>query len=111
MRRRYLERNAARLTRTNCGYAAGDETARQNPVIRLLRVLGALVNLGQDFLINDKQIINKWVHYFPIYERHFSAWRNKSLNVSRNRCAEGRGAADAAALLWSDGEDRGYRPG
>jgi cephalosporin hydroxylase len=37
------------------------------------------VNLWQDFLTNDKKIINKWVHYFPIYERHFSPWRNKSL--------------------------------
>ncbi len=37
------------------------------------------MNLWQDFLTNDQKIIHKWVHYFPIYERHFSGWRNKSL--------------------------------
>ena len=37
------------------------------------------MNLWQDFLTNDKKRIHKWVHYFPIYERHFSAWKNKSL--------------------------------
>ena len=37
------------------------------------------MTLWQDFLLNDKKIINKWVHYFPIYERHFSSWRNKSV--------------------------------
>jgi hypothetical protein len=36
------------------------------------------MNLWQDFLINDQKLIDKWVHYFPIYERHFSHWRNKS---------------------------------
>lgn len=37
------------------------------------------MNLWQDFLTNDGKIIHKWAHYFPIYERHFSGWRNKSL--------------------------------
>jgi hypothetical protein len=37
------------------------------------------MNLWQDFLLNDQKLIHKWVHYFPIYERHFSGWRNKSL--------------------------------
>ena len=37
------------------------------------------MNLWQDFLINDQKIIHKWEHYFPIYERHFSSWRNKSI--------------------------------
>jgi hypothetical protein len=37
------------------------------------------MSLWQDFLKNDDKIIHKWVHYFPIYERHFSWWRNKSL--------------------------------
>ncbi|NMF56987.1 class I SAM-dependent methyltransferase [Pseudanabaena yagii] len=37
------------------------------------------MNLWQDFLTNDQRIIHKWVHYFPIYERFFSSWRNKSL--------------------------------
>ena len=37
------------------------------------------MNLWQDFLINDGKIIHKWSHYFPIYERHFSQWKNKSM--------------------------------
>jgi hypothetical protein len=37
------------------------------------------VSLWQDFLTNDGKIIDKWVHYFPIYERHLSWYRNKSL--------------------------------
>jgi cephalosporin hydroxylase len=37
------------------------------------------MNLWQDFLTNDQKMIHKWVHYFPIYERHFSSWRNRSL--------------------------------
>jgi hypothetical protein len=37
------------------------------------------VSLWQDFLGNDKKPIHKWVHYFPIYERHFAPWKNRSL--------------------------------
>lgn len=37
------------------------------------------MNLWQDFLTNGKKEIHKWVHYFPIYERHFASWQNKSL--------------------------------
>lgn len=38
------------------------------------------MNLWQDFVNNDKKVIHKWMHYFPIYEKHFSPWRNKTLN-------------------------------
>ncbi len=34
--------------------------------------------LYHDFLTNDTRLINKWVHYFPIYERHFSKFVNQS---------------------------------
>ncbi len=37
------------------------------------------MTLWQDFLINDGKIIHKWAHYFPIYEKHFSWYRNKSV--------------------------------
>lgn len=37
------------------------------------------MNLWQDFLTNYQKIIHKWVHYFPVYEKHFSQWRNKSI--------------------------------
>jgi hypothetical protein len=35
--------------------------------------------LYHDFLTNNQKLINKWVHYFPIYERHFQKWINQSL--------------------------------
>lgn len=37
------------------------------------------MNLWQDFLTNDGKVIHKWVHYFPVYERHFDWFRGKSL--------------------------------
>lgn len=37
------------------------------------------MTLWQDFLTNQGRIIHKWVHYFPIYEKHFHGWQNKSL--------------------------------
>lgn len=38
------------------------------------------MNLWQDFLTNDSRLIHKWMHYFPIYEKHLTPWRNKTLN-------------------------------
>jgi hypothetical protein len=38
------------------------------------------MNLWQDFLTNDAKVIHKWMHYFPIYEKHFLPWRNKTIN-------------------------------
>jgi len=37
------------------------------------------MSLFADFLNNDKKTIHKWLHYFPVYERHFSSYVNKSL--------------------------------
>jgi len=37
------------------------------------------MNIWQDFLTNDAEPITKWMHYFPIYEKHFSEWRNKTI--------------------------------
>jgi len=36
------------------------------------------MNLWQDFRNNQGKSIHKWAHYFPIYERHLSEWRNKT---------------------------------
>lgn len=47
------------------------------------------MNLWQDFLTNNQKIIHKWVHYFPIYERHFSSWRNRSLTFLEIGVARG----------------------
>jgi len=37
------------------------------------------MSLWQDFLTNDGKIIHKWAHYFPVYEKHFAWFRNKSI--------------------------------
>ena len=47
------------------------------------------MNIWQDFKTNDKKPIHKWVHYFPIYERHFQPWVNKSLVFWEIGVAEG----------------------
>ncbi|MBH69194.1 MAG: hypothetical protein CMM58_12630 [Rhodospirillaceae bacterium] len=39
------------------------------------------MNLWQDFQTNDKKLIHKWMHYFPIYERHLSSYRNKTITM------------------------------
>lgn len=39
------------------------------------------MNIYSDFRNHQGRPINKWLHYFPIYERHFSAWRNRTLVV------------------------------
>ena len=39
------------------------------------------LNLWQDFQTNDKKLIHKWMHYFPIYERHLSSYRNKTVTM------------------------------
>ena len=39
------------------------------------------LNLWQDFQTNDKKLIHKWMHYFPIYERHLSPYRNKTVTL------------------------------
>lgn len=39
------------------------------------------MNLWQDFQNSGEgKIVNKWTHYFPIYEKHLLPWRNKSIN-------------------------------
>src|SRR5437773_7321963 len=45
----------------------------------LRKCAGSSMGLWQDFLINEGKIIHKWVHYFPIYEKHFHWYTNKSL--------------------------------
>jgi hypothetical protein len=37
------------------------------------------MSLWSEFINNDKRMIHKWVHYFPIYEKHFAAYQNKNI--------------------------------
>jgi hypothetical protein len=39
------------------------------------------MNLWQDFSINSGNLLVKWQHYFPIYEKHLNPWRNKTATV------------------------------
>jgi hypothetical protein len=36
------------------------------------------MNLWSEFLTNKERPIHKWTHYFPIYERHFSRFVNRT---------------------------------
>ena len=47
------------------------------------------MSLWQDFMTNDQKVIHKFVHYFPIYEKYFSAWRNKSVTFFEIGVARG----------------------
>jgi SAM-dependent methyltransferase len=47
------------------------------------------VTLWSDFLTNDKRIIYKWKHYFPIYERHFGDFVNKPVTFVEIGCGLG----------------------
>lgn len=37
--------------------------------------------LWQDFMGNNDEIIDKWRHYFPVYERHFAPWVDRSVTM------------------------------
>lgn len=47
------------------------------------------MTLWADFLNNDKRLIHKWKHYFPIYERYFSQFVYKSVTLIEIGCGEG----------------------
>jgi hypothetical protein len=47
------------------------------------------MNLWSDFLTNEKRIIHKWKHYFPIYERHFKDFVYKPVTIIEIGCGEG----------------------
>ena len=38
-------------------------------------------DLEKYFRQNDKRLIHKWAHYFDVYDRHFSKYRNKEIVV------------------------------
>jgi hypothetical protein len=47
------------------------------------------MTLWSDFLTNDKRIIHKWKHYFPIYERHFKDFVYKPVTFFEIGCGQG----------------------
>ena len=38
-------------------------------------------DLENYFYKNQKRLIHKWIHYFDVYDQHFSKFRNKKINV------------------------------
>jgi hypothetical protein len=48
------------------------------------------VNLWSDLHGNgERRVIHKWKHYFPIYERHFAPFVNRSATVVEIGCGDG----------------------
>ncbi len=47
------------------------------------------MSLWSEFLNNQHRPIHKWVHYFPIYERHFGALRDRAVTFLEIGCGEG----------------------
>ncbi len=54
------------------------------------------MDLWADFQTNQGPAIHKWVHYFPIYERYFRPWRNRSVTFLEIGVAKGGSLA-----MWS----------
>jgi cephalosporin hydroxylase len=48
-----------------------------------------VMNLWSLFLNHQGRIIHKWVHYFPIYERHFQRYVNRPMTLIEIGCGEG----------------------
>ncbi len=48
------------------------------------------MTLWLDFQTNDdRRLIHKWKHYFPVYERHFSRFVNRDVVMVEIGCGEG----------------------
>jgi SAM-dependent methyltransferase len=47
------------------------------------------MSLWSEFLTNQQRPIHKWIHYFPIYERHLDAFRNRSATILEIGCGRG----------------------
>jgi hypothetical protein len=46
-------------------------------------------NLYKNFLENEEKVTNKWENYFPVYERYFSQFRNKTITFLEIGVASG----------------------
>lgn len=47
------------------------------------------MSLWPIFLNNRGRVIHKWTHYFPVYERHFSAFVGRSFTILEIGCGQG----------------------
>ena len=53
------------------------------------------MSLWSDFLTNDDLMMFKWAHYFPIYERHLSRFRNLDITLLEIGVSHG-----GSARMW-----------
>jgi SAM-dependent methyltransferase len=51
--------------------------------------MGIGMSLWAEFLTNEKRIIHKWTHYFPIYEDHFRRYVNRPMVFLEIGCGQG----------------------
>jgi hypothetical protein len=54
-------------------------------------------DLEKYFRNNDKRIIHKWNHYFDVYDRHFSKYRNKDIVILEIGVSQG-----GSLQMWKD---------
>jgi hypothetical protein len=54
-------------------------------------------DLERYFRQNDKRIIHKWNHYFDVYDRHFSKFRNKDIVILEIGVSQG-----GSLQMWKD---------
>ena len=54
-------------------------------------------DLEKYFRQNDKRLIHKWQHYFDVYDRHFSKYRNKEVVILEIGVSQG-----GSLQMWKD---------
>ena len=54
-------------------------------------------DLEKYFRLNDKRLIHKWKHYFDVYDRHFSKYRNKDIVILEIGVSQG-----GSLQMWKD---------
>jgi cephalosporin hydroxylase len=54
-------------------------------------------DLEKYFRLNDKRLIHKWNHYFEVYDRHFSKYRNKDIVILEIGVSHG-----GSLQMWKD---------
>ncbi len=54
-------------------------------------------DLEKYFRQNNKRLIHKWMHYFEVYDRHFSKYRNKEIVILEIGVSQG-----GSLQMWKD---------
>ena len=54
-------------------------------------------DLEKYFRQNNKKLIHKWIHYFDVYDRHFSRFRDKEMTILEIGISQG-----GSLQMWKD---------